>query len=158
VHKFHEKATKVIEKYRLSGKRISTAESCTGGLLSASITSIAGSSDVFDRGYVTYSNESKSELLGVDKSLISKYGAVSEEVSIQMALGAIEKSGCDTAISITGIAGPERIGDLKEVGLVYITYIDSDKRSVTQEHNFSGNREEIRDRTVFSALDLLLSF
>jgi len=157
MQEFYIKAESVINQYRESGKRIATAESCTAGLLSAALTSIAGASDVFERGFVTYSNESKMELLSVSSKLISDYGAVSKEVSVAMAKGALEKSNCDVAISITGIAGPAKTGDIKKVGLVFITLIDHNKKIVTQEHNFSGNRDDIRIKTVFSAMELLLS-
>jgi len=99
-------ASAVLAAARAKGLRIATAESCTGGLLAGALTDIAGSSDVFERGFVTYSNPAKTELLGVDPALIAAYGAVSEEVAAAMAAGALAHSAADLAVSTTGIAGP----------------------------------------------------
>ena len=99
-------ASAVLAAARAKGLRIATAESCTGGLLAGALTDIAGSSDVFERGFVTYSNPAKTELLGVDPALIATYGAVSEEVAAAMAAGALAHSAADFAVSTTGIAGP----------------------------------------------------
>lgn len=157
MNEFYIKAQEVIKKYTEAEKKVVTAESCTGGLLSAVLTSVSGSSKVFERGYITYSNESKIELLDVDKQLIKDYGAVSREVSVKMAKGALKESKADISISITGMAGPARLEDTKKVGLVFITYFDYNKKIVTQKFNFDGNREYIRNKTVYSALNLLLS-
>ena len=98
--------TDLLSAARSAGLRIATAESCTGGLLSAALTEIPGSSDVFERGFVTYSNEAKAEMLDVDPALIEAHGAVSEQVAEAMARGALERAKADVAVSITGIAGP----------------------------------------------------
>ncbi|NNF25232.1 MAG: CinA family protein [Rhodobacteraceae bacterium] len=97
---------KVLEAARARGLRIATAESCTGGMVAAALTDIAGASDVFERGFVTYSNAAKSEMLGVDPATIERVGAVSEEVALEMAGGALAHSAADLSVSITGIAGP----------------------------------------------------
>ncbi|NBX73549.1 MAG: CinA family protein [Alphaproteobacteria bacterium] len=136
---------------------IVTAESCTGGLLAGLLTSIAGSSAVFDCGFVTYSNDSKTELLGVPPELIAAHGAVSEEVAADMAAGALEKSNADVAISITGIAGPGGGTDDKPVGLVYIG-LEDDTYSHTEKHIFSGDRESVRTQAIARALHLLHEF
>ncbi|HSR72901.1 MAG TPA: nicotinamide-nucleotide amidohydrolase family protein, partial [Kiloniellales bacterium] len=99
-------AETLLARYRAAGLRLATAESCTGGLLSAVLTEIAGASDVVERGFVTYSNEAKSELLGVPAELIAKKGAVSAEVAEAMAAGALARSAANAAVSITGVAGP----------------------------------------------------
>jgi nicotinamide-nucleotide amidase len=96
----------VLAKARALGLRIATAESCTGGMVAAALTDVAGSSDVFDRGFVTYSNAAKVEMLGVSEATLAAHGAVSEAVAREMALGALERSGAALAVSITGIAGP----------------------------------------------------
>ena len=99
-------AETLLAAYRAKGWKIATAESCTGGLIAAALTAIAGSSDVVDRGFVTYSNEAKAELLGVDPALIERVGAVSEDVARAMAAGALQRSRADAAVSVTGVAGP----------------------------------------------------
>lgn len=132
------------------------AESCTGGMLAAIMTHRAGASKVFDRGYVTYSNESKQELLGVSANILKTYGAVSSECALAMAQGALEKSQADIAISITGIAGPD--GDEKKpVGLVHFGYALKNGYHGTIEENFSGDRSAIREQSVTTALTCLIS-
>jgi len=137
---------------------ISTAESCTGGLLSNRITNVPGSSDYFLRGYVTYSNEAKIEDLGVDKKLIDKFGAVSTEVVEQMAKGARERSGSSIGIGISGIAGPGGGTVEKPVGTVYIGLSHESGRIFSQRFNFYGNREEIKIITSESTLDIIMRF
>lgn len=147
-------ATKLLENYRAKGLKLVTAESCTGGLISALLTEISGSSDVFHCGFVTYSNESKINLLGVDKKLIEQHGAVSEQVARAMAEGAIRKTGADVSVAVTGIAGPTGGTKEKPVGLVFIAV--ATKSQTTHEKNiFSGNRGEIREQSVGKSLEML---
>ncbi|MCG8503571.1 MAG: nicotinamide-nucleotide amidohydrolase family protein [Sphingomonadales bacterium] len=136
---------------------IATAESCTGGLLAALLTEFAGSSDVLDRGYVTYSNAAKMQAIGVREATIEEFGAVSAEVAEQMATGALEKAKVDLAVSITGIAGPGGGTPEKPVGLVYLCAASRDGRVVAQTLSLGPrSRSEIRHDSVLAALDLLL--
>jgi nicotinamide-nucleotide amidase len=136
------------------GLKIATAESCTGGLISAAFTEISGSSAVFECGFVTYSNESKNKMLGVPMELIEKHGAVSEEVACAMAVGAREKAAVDLAVSVTGIAGPSGGSAAKPVGLVYIAV--ASKNGVNMQQNmFTGDRAEIRKQAVSTAIAML---
>jgi nicotinamide-nucleotide amidase len=139
---------------RERGLRIAVAESCTGGLIAKLLTDIPGSSDYFDRGMVTYSNEAKAELLGVPADLIEEHGAVSEAVAEAMAQGLRERSGVDVTVSTTGIAGPAGGTAQKPVGLVYIAVADR-KGCQVQEFRFLGDREAIRNRAAAAALKLL---
>jgi nicotinamide-nucleotide amidase len=141
-------------KLHQSGRTVSVAESCTGGLVAKLLTDVAGSSDYFTYGWVTYSNEAKTSELGVDPELIENNGAVSEEVATAMSQGARQRSGSDFAIGITGIAGPDGGSDSKQVGLVYIS-IDSQQGSEVWKRNFSGVRGTIRRRAAQTALNLL---
>lgn len=145
---------KIGNELKSRGWKLCTAESCTGGLLAGKITDIPGASDYFDRGFITYSNESKIELLGVSATNIEKFGAVSDVVALEMAEGAIRASRADVALSITGIAGPTGGSPEKPVGTVYIACI-TPKGAVVERYNFGGSREEIRNRSVDSALMLL---
>ncbi len=140
-------------KLRQSGSTVSVAESCTGGLVAKLLTDVAGSSDYFTYGWVTYSNESKISELGVDLALIEKNGAVSEEVAVAMAVGARFRSGSAFSIGITGIAGPG-CSESKAVGLVYIS-IDSEDGSEVWKRNFRGERCTVRRRAAYTALNLL---
>lgn len=146
------------DKLRTRGWKLVTAESCTGGMISTAITDKAGSSAVFDRGFVTYSNQAKMDCLGVDVKTLKKFGAVSKETAIEMAKGALENSQANIAISVTGIAGPDGGTPQKPVGLVYIGF--GLKGGVTQAKafNFSGGtREEIRLKTTREAIKIALS-
>jgi nicotinamide-nucleotide amidase len=134
--------------------KIATAESCTGGLVSALLTEIPGSSDVFDRGFVTYSNTAKIKQLGVSAATIKKYGAVSKEVAIAMAQGALTHSDADIAISVTGIAGPGGGTKEKPVGLVYIA-VATRRRTSAKKCHFKGTRGEIRLSAVSAALNVI---
>lgn len=136
--------------------RLVSAESCTGGMLAAAMTDRSGSSSVFERGYVTYSNESKIEELGVESSTIESYGAVSEQTAKEMAAGALKNSHADVAVSITGVAGPNGGTDEKPVGLVYIGIAFHNRPAVSFKNNFSGDRTSIRQATVEKALELLI--
>lgn len=134
---------------------LATAESCTGGLIAAAITDRAGSSAVFDRGFITYTNESKSELIGVKKETLDQYGAVSENTAKEMAEGALKNSRAHIAVSVTGIAGPSGGTDKKPVGLVYIGIATKDGVTA-HKNNFDGDRTSIRQATVEKALELLI--
>ncbi len=158
-------AEQVLNKARSLGLKIATAESCTGGLVAAALTSIAGSSDVFERGFVTYSNEAKVEMLGVDPALIEQHGAVSERIAVTMAACALKWSRASLSVSVTGIAGPGGGGAEKPVGLVHIaaaklTGRDGDRVEFAAVHNEERfgdiGRAEVRAKSVETALRLLL--
>lgn len=145
------------EKLRARQYKLVTAESCTGGMIAAAITDMAGSSDVFERGYVTYSNQAKVDCLGVMPSILEQHGAVSEETAIAMAKGALRKSQAMISVSVTGIAGPGGGTDTKPVGLVYIGCASNDVSANAKAFNFEGSREKIRNQTVEQALRELIS-
>lgn len=149
-------ARDVLEVCRRDGLTLAVAESCTGGLLAASLTAVPGSSDVFDRGFVTYSNEAKSEVLGVEPELLASVGAVSEDVAVAMALGALAASGRSMSASITGIAGPTGGTESKPVGLVHMAAARMDGLVRPKRYVFAGNRDDIRLASTHAALDLLL--
>ena len=153
-------ATQVIKEFGEANATISTAESCTGGLIGGCLTSIAGSSNVFDRGFITYSNEAKTEMLDVKMELIEEHGAVSAQVASEMAIGAIRNSGTDAAVAVTGIAGPGGGTETKPVGLVYIAVATSEEEGAfVEDFNFSEmNRDEIRRETIKEALEMLLGY
>lgn len=134
---------------------IATAESCTGGLVAALLTEIPGSSSVFERGFVTYSNAAKASLLGVPKTLITKHGAVSNEAAASMATGAIKHSKAMLSVAVTGVAGPGGGTKEKPVGLVYIAVARKGKKPQVKRHLFKGNRSKIRLATVEQALLML---
>jgi nicotinamide-nucleotide amidase len=136
---------------------IATAESCTGGLVAGALTEIPGSSDVIDRGFVTYSNEAKHAMLGVPVTTLATFGAVSKETAIAMAVGALENADVDLAVSITGIAGPGGATPGKPVGLVHFAAAARDGRIVHREHRFGAiGRSTVRQRSVVEALRMLL--
>jgi len=135
--------------------RIVTAESCTGGLIAGCLTGIAGSSAVFERGFVTYSNEAKTEILGVPTELIAQHGAVSEPVARAMAAGALENSRAELAIAVTGIAGPGGGSRKRPVGLVHFAAASADAGTIHVREVFAGDRDEVRLATVRRALDML---
>lgn len=145
----------VVLKLKEKNWCVSTAESCTGGLISGRLVNVPGVSEVFKEGYVTYSNEAKHKLLGVEKDALRNYGAVSSQVAEQMARGAMKMAGAQAAVAVTGIAGPDGGTLEKPVGLVYIGCCVQGKVTVTENH-FRGSREEIRQQTVETALKLLL--
>lgn len=140
---------------RAAGVMVATAESCTGGLIAASLTAIAGSSDVVERGFVTYSNQAKTELVGVDPALIDIHGAVSEPVARAMADGAVARSRADLAISVTGVAGPGGGSADKPVGLVWFGCARRGEATTSTSRVFPGDRMAVRRATVALALDLL---
>lgn len=144
------------ERLRTQKLKLATAESCTGGLIATSITEISGSSDVFDRGFVTYSNLSKIEMLGVHEETLEKFGAVSEETAREMVEGVLSNSEADIAVSVTGIAGPTGGSNEKPVGLVFTGVCKRNQSPLIYRHIFDGNRAEIRQKTVISALEYLI--
>lgn len=148
-------ATSVLIAYRKRGLRIATAESCTGGLIAAALTDVAGSSDVFERGFVTYSNDAKQELIAVPLAVLTKFGAVSAETAEAMARGALARSRADVAISVTGIAGPSGGSSEKPVGLVWFGIARKSGSSRTVREIFPGDRAAIRQAAVAQALVLL---
>jgi nicotinamide-nucleotide amidase len=148
-------AAKLISDCSARGFKLACAESCTGGLLVALLTEIPGSSSVVDRGFVTYSNEAKVELLGIPLDIVEKHGAVSEQTACAMALGALTRSAADLAVSITGIAGPGGGSELKPVGLVHIASAIRGKNLSHRRHVFQGNRSEVRLSAVAEALRML---
>lgn len=139
----------------LKGHSVATAESCTGGLLAGCLTSIPRVSEYFRGGLVVYSNESKSELAGVEPALIERFGAVSPEVAALLADGASSRFGAELGVGITGIAGPDGATDTKPVGYVCISVANRNGTRLTRELNFPGDRETVRDRSVTTALHLL---
>jgi nicotinamide-nucleotide amidase len=148
-------AAAIVERYRKAGLRIVTAESCTGGMIAAALTDIAGSSDIFERGFVTYSNDAKHELIGVPRATLDAHGAVSAESAEAMASGALARSHADVALSVTGIAGPGGGSKEKPVGLVYFGVGRKDAPIRIVREVFAGNRAAIRRAAVDRALGLL---
>ena len=144
----------VVELLLANHLTVTTAESCTGGLLSAKLINVPGVSEVFKHGHVTYSNKAKHKLLGVKKPSLGKYGAVSETVAEEMVKGAAVSSKADVAVAITGIAGPDGGSEEKPVGLVYIGCSVCGRVKV-KEYHFSGNRNKIRENSVIAALTLM---
>ena len=148
-------ATSVLDACRARGWRLATAESCTGGLVAAALTAIAGSSDVVERGFVTYSNEAKSELLGVPPEVIAAHGAVSAETAAAMAEGALTRAPVDLAVSIAGVAGPGGGSPAKPVGLIHCGLARRGKSPRTERRVFPGDRAAVRDAALRLALGLL---
>jgi nicotinamide-nucleotide amidase len=148
-------AQSVLDACRARNWRLATAESCTGGLVAAALTAIAGSSDVVERGFVTYSNDAKSELLGVSPEIIAAHGAVSAETAAAMAQGAIARAPVELAISVIGIAGPGGATPTKPVGLVLFGLARREGTCRTERHVFSGDRSAVRQSAVKEALQLL---
>lgn len=149
-----QSAREIIALAKQNNIKITTAESCTGGLLAGCLTSIPGSSEIFDFGHITYSNRAKSIILDIPSTIIERHGAVSKEVAELMAKGAREIYHQDLAISITGIAGPTRGSEIKPVGLVYIGYCFKEKFG-HKKYIFQGNRDEIREQACEKALDMI---
>ncbi len=147
--------TDLLDRYRRAGLKIATAESCTGGLVAAALTSIAGSSDVVERGFVTYTNEAKEQQLGVPRLALLSYGAVSEPVARAMAEGALRESLADVAVSVTGIAGPGGATAEKPVGLVHFGVARRGQPTLAERHVFAGDRDGVRDAALGAALAIL---
>jgi nicotinamide-nucleotide amidase len=149
-------AEQVLASARARGITLVTAESCTGGLIAAALTAIAGSSDVMLGGFVTYSNTLKTVVLGVPAPLIAQYGAVSEPVAAAMAHGALDRSGAQLAVAVTGIAGPGGGGPDKPVGLVWLAVQRRFQPPRIARHVFAGDRQQVRSSTVGVALGMLM--
>ena len=149
---------KLSEKLRKKGWMLVTAESCTGGMIAAAMTDLSGSSSVFERGFVTYSNQAKMDCLGVSPETLKKYGAVSQQTAIEMAQGALDNSQAKVSIAVTGIAGPDGGTPQKPVGLIYIGYAIKGGIVQAKAFNFSGmTRHEVRENTTRQALKTVLS-
>jgi nicotinamide-nucleotide amidase len=142
---------------RARGWMLATAESCTGGLIAGACTEISGSSDWFDRGFVTYSNAAKTEMLGVPAALIQAHGAVSEAVACAMAAGALARSQAQCAVAVTGVAGPTGGSADKPVGTVWLAWATPSGQVEAKRHHFSGDRAAVRQATVAQALSGLLA-
>lgn len=153
-----EAVQRVSARLRDKGLMLACAESCTGGLIASALTDISGSSDIFDRGFVTYSNQAKQEMLAVPLTTLNTFGAVSEETALAMAHGAINNSQAGIAVSVTGIAGPSGGTAEKPVGLVYFGLADNRENSVAYRHVFKGSRSKIREQTVLKALQYIKGF
>ena len=148
-------AEQVLAQFRARDWHLVTAESCTGGLLAAALSAIAGSSDVVERGFVAYSNEAKIELLGVSADTIAAHGAVSAQTAAAMARGAVAHAPVDLAVSIAGVAGPGGGTLQKPVGLVYLGVATKDGTARVERRIFPGDRTEIRRAALMLALELL---
>ncbi len=140
-----EKVSKKLHRNNLS---VVSAESCTGGWVAKQLTDLAGSSVIFDRGFVTYSNQAKQDMLGVSTEVLEKFGAVSEQVVIEMVEGALKNSQADIALSISGIAGPGGGTAEKPVGMVCFGWMKRDKEAIAKTIIFTGDRDEIRKQAV----------
>lgn len=159
-HELIALAQRVVDENRAADRRIATAESCTGGLVAAALTEVAGASDVFDRSFITYSNEAKTEMLGVSDDILATLGAVSEATAWAMAAGALKRSNADVAIAISGIAGPGGGSEKKPVGTVVFARALKDESAgpvLADTHHFGDlGRAEIRRQAALVGLRLLL--
>ncbi len=148
-------AAEILDLCREAHLTLAIAESCTGGLIAAALTDIAGSSDVVERGFVTYADQAKTDLLGVPAALIKTQGAVSEPVARAMAAGALERSPADVAVAVTGIAGPGGATPGKPVGLVHLAAARRGRKVLHERHVFAGDRAQVRLSAVAGALNLV---
>ncbi len=156
-HRIWSLAQQIVDKAGAEGLMLATAESCTGGMIAAAITDVPGSSAVLDRGFVTYSNDAKSEMLGVSPATIARNGAVSRPVACAMAEGALNRSGADIAVAVTGIAGPSGGTVQKPVGLVWFALAARGAPTRTERRVFaSGDRTYVRMRATEMALTMAL--
>ena len=146
---------KVGRALKARGATVTTAESCTGGWIAKAITDIAGSSAWFERGFVTYSNEAKSQMIGVSEATLRDNGAVSEPVVVEMAIGALRAARADYAISVSGVAGPDGGSEEKPVGTVWFGFATSKGEGITRRECFSGDRESVRRQATEYALKTL---
>lgn len=153
-----ELAERLGQSLKAKGHKIATAESCTGGWIAQAITEIPGSSAWFDRGFVTYSNNAKVQMLGVSPQTLAEHGAVSTEIAQQMAMGALANSEADWAIAVTGIAGPDGGSEEKPVGTVYVAWQNKTGFSKVERLSLSGNRLQIRRQTITKAMEGILIF
>lgn len=148
--------TQTADTLRKQGLRMATAESCTGGWIAQQATCLAGSSDWFECGFVTYSNQAKQSMLGVGTDVLDQYGAVSEAVVKQMVTGAIERSAADVAVAVSGVAGPDGGSKEKPVGTVWIAWARDGQPPVARCFHFQGGREQVRWQTLVEAYNGLL--
>lgn len=146
---------KVGQALKAQGATVTAAESCTGGWIAKTLTDVAGSSAWFERGFVTYSNEAKSQMIGVSAVTLEQHGAVSEPVVVEMAVGALRAARASYAVSVSGIAGPEGGSDEKPVGTVWFGVASATGQGVTQRECFAGDRESVRRQATAFALQLL---
>lgn len=144
-----------LEACRKQGLTVSTAESCTAGMIGGYLSAIAGSSDVLDRGFITYSNQAKQDLLGVSAQDLDQFGAVSDVVAKSMAEGGLIEAGTGICVAVTGIAGPGGGTDEKPVGLVYLACARNQLETIVEKHIYMGSREDVRRQTVQCALQLI---
>lgn len=151
----YELASECLDLLRHNGQTIATAESCTGGMIGAALTAVPGSSDVVDRGFITYTNAAKSQMLGVPPETIAEVGAVSEKTARAMASGALTRSDATLTVAVTGVAGPGQ-SEAKPAGLVYIACARIGQEAVVEEHRFEGDRAAVRRATVVAALQLAM--
>ncbi len=152
----HERARALLHAAKAAGLKIVTAESCTGGLIAASLAAVPGASAALERGFVTYSNEAKTEMLGVPAELIKQHGAVSKSVALAMVEGALAHSPASIAVAVTGVAGPDGGTPEKPVGLVHIAAARRDGETLHEEQRFGDvGRHEIQALTVAAAFDLM---
>ncbi len=151
-----EDALTLIEKLTASNQTLSTVESCTGGLLFGYLTAVPGASAVLDRGFITYSNKAKQEMVGVTADTLAAYGAVSQQTAEEMAKGGCQSANTNLSVSVTGIAGPGGGTDEKPIGLVWISAFRNDGVQETERHVFKGNRQQIRTAACTHAISLLL--
>ena len=150
------RAEALVAQLKARGLKLATAESCTGGLVAATLTDAPGSSEIYDRGVVTYSNQAKADLLGVPQALLDQHGAVSEPVARAMAAGALERLGADIAVSVTGIAGPGGGSSEKPVGLVFFGAALKSGPTLHRERRFGDiGRTTVRTRSVVEAFDMV---
>jgi len=148
-------AEEVLAVCRARGWHLATAESCTGGLVAAALTAVAGASDVFERGFMTYSNAAKTALLGVPAETIAEHGAISAETAAAMATGVVARAPVELAVAVTGLAGPGGGTPQKPVGLVYLATARRDGETRVARHEFSGDRAGVRNAAVIEALRML---
>ncbi|MAH83624.1 MAG: damage-inducible protein CinA [Rhodospirillaceae bacterium TMED8] len=148
-------ATDLLAICREKKIKLATAESCTGGLISGVLTAVPGASAIVERGFITYSNEAKAEMLGVQNALLTSVGAVSEEVACAMADGALERSRANLSAAVTGIAGPDGGSKEKPVGLVYIAVARQGFKTRHNRYLFSGDRDSVRRQTLIEVLGML---
>jgi nicotinamide-nucleotide amidase len=149
-------AMRVGTRLKATGHRLVTAESCTGGWIAQAVTAIAGSSDWFERGYVTYSNAAKQESIGVREDTLLRFGAVSEETAREMALGALAASRASAAVAVTGVAGPSGGSAEKPVGMVCFAWALRDRPARSETRRFAGDRSEVRRQSVIRSLQGLI--
>lgn len=150
-----ERSSEIIQLCLTKKCKVATIESCTGGLISAALTAVSGASEVVDRGFITYSNEAKNQLVGVPVKLIETCGAVSEEVARAMAEGGLKRSIANITISVTGIAGPGGGTETKPVGLVHFACAHENSSTSSYFEVFSGDRSSVREATVLQAFNMI---